>query len=45
MDYKDKVKLLLNRYFFVEISFETFKQGFKLLTKKQRKNYEGIEYN
>ena len=41
---KDKMRILFNKYIAGEVDIETFKQSLDLLSEKERKYYEGIEY-
>jgi len=41
---KNKAKILFDRFLSGELDFKTFKQGLDLLTDKERKNYEDLNY-
>ena len=41
---KDKIRILFNKYIAGEVDIETFKQSLDLLSEKERKYYEGVEY-
>ena len=41
---KNKAKILFDRFLSGELDFKTFKQGLDLLTGKERKNYEDLNY-